>query len=587
MATADMSSFLRRLMRGMAAEAVREQPDRQLVERLVAGPDEAAFEAIMRRHGPMVYRVCRRVLRHEQDTEDAFQATFLVLARRLGTVRRHASLASWLHGVARRVALKAGAQAATRRRHERKAATDTFPPEEVPWRELRDILDAELERLPEKWRAPLVLCYLEGQTQDEAAGQQGWSPRTLRRRLEEAKAALGRRLTRRGLRPAALSAVLPCDCPDAAALAPRLIHATAEAAACLATGQAARIPGLSARAAALTEGVLQTMFVSKIKTATAALVLLTAFAVGAGGLLFRAQAVEPHQAPKAGQLPPQQGDQPKARPPEGDEPKAGPKEPLDKALQLVKDSDADPYDKVRLLAEIGGAQARRGDKKEAARTLQLALGLVKDIEKDRYKVGALSYVARNQFLAGDLDAVRKTLAAVVELRDKTDDDTVRLNATLVVDGVLTSLAAEQARRGEIPEALKTAGEIGNGNRRVIAYGAIAREQANRKDFAGALKTVERTESIRIPQMLFEVARIQEKTDKAGAEATWKLCVKELEKLQPTSEDDLVPERGGLNYRELLPALVERGHGAAVRQWIDGLPSVTLKVRLLLILAGAD
>src|SRR5262249_54758145 len=124
MATLSMSSFLRRLTRGMAAEALQDQSDRQLVERLVAGPDEAVFEAIVRRHGPMVFRVCWRVLQQEQDTEDAFQATFLILAQKLCTARRHGSLASWLHGIARRVALKARAQAATRRRHEQKARTD-------------------------------------------------------------------------------------------------------------------------------------------------------------------------------------------------------------------------------------------------------------------------------------------------------------------------------------------------------------------------------------------------------------------------------------------------------------------------------
>src|SRR5262245_33882643 len=154
MATGSLNNFLRRLTRGMAAEALQDQSDRQLVERLLAGPDEAGYEAIVRRHGPMVFRVCWRVLRQEQDTEDAFQATFLILARQLRTVRRHASLASWLHGIAHRVALKARAQAVTRRRHEQRAGTEQFPPENVPWRELRAVLDAELGRLPEKWRQP-------------------------------------------------------------------------------------------------------------------------------------------------------------------------------------------------------------------------------------------------------------------------------------------------------------------------------------------------------------------------------------------------------------------------------------------------
>jgi RNA polymerase sigma factor (sigma-70 family) len=578
MATANMSNFLRCLTRGMAAEIVRDQSDRQLVEWLVAGRDEAIFEVIVRRHGPMVYRVCWRVLQHEQDTEDAFQATFLILARQLHSLRRHASLASWLHGVARRVALKAGVQAAARRRHEQKAATEKFPPEEVPWRELRDVLDAELEHLPEKWRLPLILCYLEGNTQDEAAEQLGWSQRTLRRRLMEAKAALGRRLTGRGVPwSAALSAVLVSQCVATGALVPSLVHSTAEAAASLATGQAVRTIGLSANIAALTEGVLKTMVVSKIKMATAALVLMTALAVGAGGLLYQTQAVEPQQPAKA--------DKPQPR--EEDRPKADAKEPLDRAVQLIKDSDAEAYEKVCLLAEVGGAQARRGASKDASKAFQLALSLVKDIKPEVFKVGGLSFVARNQLVADDVKAAQKTLAAVVELRDKTSDETVRLNATLTVDGILTSIAAAQARRGEFAEARKTASEIGNGDRQVIAYAHIAREQAKRKDFAGALKTVEQTESIRIPLMLFDVARIQEKTDNSGAAATWKRCVKALQKLEVTKEDDLVPDRGGFNFREMLPALVERGHGVAVRQWIDGMPSVGLKVRLLLILAGND
>src|SRR6202007_1710136 len=104
-----------------------------------------------------------------------FQATFLILARQFRAVRRPTSLASWLHGIARRVALKVRARGMTRRRHERQAATASFPPEEVPWRELRAVLDAELKRLAEKWRVPLILCYLEGQNQDEAAKQLGWS----------------------------------------------------------------------------------------------------------------------------------------------------------------------------------------------------------------------------------------------------------------------------------------------------------------------------------------------------------------------------------------------------------------------------
>src|SRR5690348_1039540 len=161
MATAQMNLFLRRLTRGMVAETLGELTDRQLLERLLAARDQAVFEALVRRHGAMVYRVCWRVLQQAEDTEDAFQATFLLLARKLETVKKRDSLASWLHGVAHRVALDAKAQAARRRQHEARAAVNSHPgpPEEITWRELRTVLDAELARLPEKWRLPLILCY--------------------------------------------------------------------------------------------------------------------------------------------------------------------------------------------------------------------------------------------------------------------------------------------------------------------------------------------------------------------------------------------------------------------------------------------
>src|SRR6516225_3760837 len=240
MATANVSDFLRRLTRGMVAETLADQSDRQLVEQFLAGRGEAVFEAILRRHGAMVYRVCWRVLQHHQDAEDAFQATFLVLAQRLRTVRKHASLASWLHGVAHRLALRAKAGAATRRRHEAQASVcQPMPPDDVSWGEVRAVLDAELAALPEKWRLPLILCYLEGRTQDEAAAQLGCSERTLRRRLDEARAALGRRLSRRGIVwSAALGAVLLSECAASAAMKLGVVCSTVEFAAHVLAGHA-------------------------------------------------------------------------------------------------------------------------------------------------------------------------------------------------------------------------------------------------------------------------------------------------------------------------------------------------------------
>src|SRR5205823_3246585 len=137
--------------------------DRQLLHGFAARGDQAAFAAIVGRHGPMVLRVCRRVLGHEQDAEDAFQATFLVLARRAGAIHRTAALASWLHGVAHRVTLRARRDAGRRRAHEREA--QPMPARaatgEADWREVQAALDEAIRALPEKYRAPFVLCFLE------------------------------------------------------------------------------------------------------------------------------------------------------------------------------------------------------------------------------------------------------------------------------------------------------------------------------------------------------------------------------------------------------------------------------------------
>jgi RNA polymerase sigma factor (sigma-70 family) len=293
MTTAKVSVFLRGLTREMVAETLAVESDRQLVEQFLAGSGEAVFKAIVRRHGPMVYRVCWRVLRQEQDAEDAFQATFLVLAQRVRTLRKRASLASWLHGVAHRAALKAKAEATARRRHEQQATQSSAgPPDEVTWGELRGLLDSELARFPERWRLPLVLCYLEGRTQDEAAKQLGWSERTLRRRLEEARAALGRRLTRRGVAwTAALSALLLSNCLASAALPPALVGSTAEVAARIATGHAARAI-VSAKVAALAEGVTKPMLMTKIQIATSAL-LLALVGFGTAMMMDQIRAAEP------------------------------------------------------------------------------------------------------------------------------------------------------------------------------------------------------------------------------------------------------------------------------------------------------
>src|SRR5262245_47106350 len=175
------SNFLRHPRRGLRAKADGDLADADLLGRFLTRRDDTAFEALVSRHGPMVLAVCGRVLGDAHAAEDAFQATFLILVRRAGSVRRGASRGRRAPGVAYRTALKARARAVCRRRHERQAApAEPTPHSEDPSRrDLRAVLDAELDHLPDKYRMPLVLCYLEGKTQQEAARQLGWRLGTL------------------------------------------------------------------------------------------------------------------------------------------------------------------------------------------------------------------------------------------------------------------------------------------------------------------------------------------------------------------------------------------------------------------------
>src|SRR5262249_41249526 len=184
-----------------------------LLERFASRHDDVAFATLVERHGAMVLGVCRRVLHHLHDAEGAFQATFLILAPQAGAIRPHDSIAGWLYQVAYPLAVKARASAAKRRSYLRREVDmpTADPLAELNGQELRSLLDEELNQLPEQCRSALVLCYLEGKTQDEAARLLGWSKGTLRRRLGQGRELLRIRLGRRGLPLAAgrIAARLP------------------------------------------------------------------------------------------------------------------------------------------------------------------------------------------------------------------------------------------------------------------------------------------------------------------------------------------------------------------------------------------
>ncbi len=283
-----MNRVLRHLRRAALRTAGEGLTDAQLLEAFLARKDEGAFEALLRRHGPMVLGTCRRVLRNDADAEDAFQATFLVLARKAGSVRSREVLAGWLYGVAYRTSTKARAMNAKRRSKEREARGAFRPsaPPDGAMDELLERLDAELHRLPDKYRVPVVLCELEGKSRKEAARTLGLAEGTLSWRLAQARKLLARKLSRHGAAlPAGAVAAALAQGVTSARPSPSLLSATAR--------QAVSAGPVPAKVVALTEGVMKAMLLSKLKVAGWA-VVLAAVAAGTASLSYRAQAqVEP------------------------------------------------------------------------------------------------------------------------------------------------------------------------------------------------------------------------------------------------------------------------------------------------------
>jgi RNA polymerase sigma factor (sigma-70 family) len=265
--------------------------DGQLLERFVRQHDEQAFAELVARHGPLVLGLCRRLLGNVQNAEDVFQAAFFVLARKAGTIHKPESLSCWLHGVAYRLARQVRAEGERRRLHERKfIPVSEIEDVDLSWREVRSLLDEELQQLPEKLRSPLVLCYLEGLTQDEASRRLGWSRSTLKRRLETGRERLRDRLTRRGVTlGAGLFAAALTESAAKGAVSRALRGATVRASMEFLTHET---PAVAATPAALlAKGALQSMLTSKLKLG-AILILLFGCAVTAAGLALPQAATE-------------------------------------------------------------------------------------------------------------------------------------------------------------------------------------------------------------------------------------------------------------------------------------------------------
>jgi RNA polymerase sigma factor (sigma-70 family) len=304
MVTNRVSEVVQQLRTAMLLQDRASRTDAELLTCFLANRDEAAAAALVQRHGPMVWGVCRRMLRHVQDAEDAFQATFLVLVRKAASIVPRERVANWLYGVAHHIALKARALAARRRERERQVAVMPEPAakEDALWASLKPLLDQELSRLPDRYRAVLVQCDLEGRTRKEAARQLRVPEGTIAGRLARARALLARRLARHGsvVSGGALALVLAhraaADCVPAV-----VASATVRAVSLVAAGQTAASGVISANVAALTEGVGKTMLLTKLKIAVLAVLVLAGASWGASVYLVPdpapAQAASREKAP--------------------------------------------------------------------------------------------------------------------------------------------------------------------------------------------------------------------------------------------------------------------------------------------------
>jgi RNA polymerase sigma factor (sigma-70 family) len=288
------SGFLRRVRSVVLTREGCGLTDAQLLECFTERRDPAAFEALVRRHGPMVLGVCRRVLGDSHDVEDAFQAVFLVLVRKAGSIVLRATVGGWLYGVAYRTAVEARNKRGRRRAREKQV--DAMPQPTVQsddtWRELKPLLDRELSRLPEKFRVPVVLCDLEGLPRRQVARHLGLPEGTLSSRLHTARRTLAQRLSRYGfgLSGGALAAALTLSA-SAAVPAPLLVSTVK-----VASGEAA-----APAAVALAKEVLKTMFLAKLKLAVGAVMVVVA--LGAGGVAYQVGGPRAAQAAPEGKPP--------------------------------------------------------------------------------------------------------------------------------------------------------------------------------------------------------------------------------------------------------------------------------------------
>jgi TIGR03009 family protein len=373
-------TLLGHVRRLAAAAALDHLTDGQLLRRFSRGREEAAFAALVQRHGPMVWGVCRRIVRHEQDAEDAFQATFLALARHAASIRQGGALAGWLYRVGRRVALKAG-QLRARRPTPQRLAPElpcASAPCPVEAREVWAVVEEELHHLPDKYQAPLVLCCLEGRSKAEAARQLGWKEGTVSGRLAEGRKRLRGRLLRRGPTLGAAGAAGTLTPLLAAAAPPKLVSSTVKAALLFTAGGAEAGGLISDNVLVLAKGVSQAM-TTKMKIA-AVLLLTGSVLVGGAGWLSRGVVAE-RPVERGAEVTPREPP-PKPRPtapPIPDPEPPPPPAPRDDRLDTVLER----WDREMRGLQAVSCQVRRTDLDRVFATTQTREGIFRYLKPDR------------------------------------------------------------------------------------------------------------------------------------------------------------------------------------------------------------
>ncbi len=455
--------------------------DVQLLDRFLADGEagaEAAFTALVKRHGPMVVRVCRGELNDLHAAEDAFQATFLILARQARSIRDASCLASWLYGVARRVARRARLDRARRAARERRSAMMIDDPgrlaPEPP--ELLPEIQEELDRLPERYRAPILLCYLEGRTHEEAACQLKIPVGTVKIRLSRGRERLRGRLIRRGLAPALV--VSAFTVPARAAIPLNLLNITVEAAMCDAASRAA---GVSATVTALVQGVLRAMLIHRLKTlaalAAASMTLILASFVMVS--VF-ASPVRSEQEPKRRNVPPL-----KTKRRVSPSPKTGPVEEV--AVVAVKKSTfqrstnqpgtVEPCEWVavlptasgflgRLTVDIGSA-VKRGDLLAEIKAPELELDLARSEAAVRLararittaKAGVQVAESDVKTARADVESSRTELDSAVAQRTHREKQYHRIKELVERGSVSRRLEDEELDRFEAARAAEAAAKV--------------------------------------------------------------------------------------------------------------------------------